>query len=160
MVCIYYLFSNNCLHNCLFSSNCFAKAQKLSDLHLQYGRHIMANANDGVEDEVVEDIESEEEVEVPVFDEDRDMNDPQLQLGMIFPNAEDLVRFLKEFHTRNGIGLKFRTHEPTRISVGCKNSQCQFILYATDIRGNPTSFQIKTLAQHTCRMNGRGQGHA
>ncbi|KAH7866476.1 hypothetical protein Vadar_020923 [Vaccinium darrowii] len=83
------------------------------------------------------------------FDGARDMTNPTLLEGMIFPNVTTFRTFLKEYHIREGYEFEYVKNESTRVIVICKD-KCGFRLHASPMHGEK-SFQIKTIiAQHAC----------
>lgn len=93
-------------------------------------------------------------VKYPEFNEDRDMKNPKLVEGMLFPNVRVFRTFLKEFHVRNGCQYKYVKNESRRVTVKCKDEggepPCQWRLHASRV-GRTTTYQIKKLnGEHSC----------
>ncbi|KAI8554265.1 hypothetical protein RHMOL_Rhmol05G0084700 [Rhododendron molle] len=83
------------------------------------------------------------------FNKDKDMKNPKLLEGMIFPNVHAFRALLKEFHIREGCEYTYLKNEATRVTVICKE-KCGFRLHASLMHGEK-SFQIKKInADHCC----------
>ncbi|KAI8568002.1 hypothetical protein RHMOL_Rhmol02G0164500 [Rhododendron molle] len=86
------------------------------------------------------------------FDEAKDMKNPKLVEGMVFPNVTAFRGLLKEFHIREGCEYTYLKNESSRVIVICKE-KCGFRLHASPMHGEK-SFQIKRLsADHCCTRN-------
>lgn len=83
------------------------------------------------------------------FDKDKDMENPRLVEGMVFPTVTAFRALLKEFHIREGCQYTYLKNEATRVTVICKE-ECGFRLHASPMHGEK-SFQIKKIrADHSC----------
>ncbi|XP_058228013.1 uncharacterized protein LOC131336247 [Rhododendron vialii] len=83
------------------------------------------------------------------FDQDKDMENPRLMEGMVFPNVTAFKALFKEFHIREGCEYTYLKNESTRVTIICKE-KCGFRLHASPMLGEK-SFQIKNIrADHCC----------
>ncbi|XP_058218763.1 uncharacterized protein LOC131329571 [Rhododendron vialii] len=106
--------------------------------------------SDSDENELVEEGEDGK----PAFCEFKDscMKNPQLIIGMKFPNVRVFRKLLREYHIKEGYTFKFVKNESTRVTVKCA-FDCGFRLHASPMYGEK-SFQIKNIwQQHTCTRN-------
>ncbi|KAH7842080.1 hypothetical protein Vadar_001246 [Vaccinium darrowii] len=117
------------------------------------------NSNDNVsitslsDEDVQTKRKGKKNVKFPEFSEERDMKNPKLVEGMLFPNVKVFRTFLKEFHLRNGSEYKYLKNEGRRVTVKCKyevQERCEWRLHASRV-GKSTTYQIKKLnGEHTC----------
>ncbi|KAG5533218.1 hypothetical protein RHGRI_027431 [Rhododendron griersonianum] len=83
------------------------------------------------------------------FSEDRDMERPQLEKGMLFANAGVFRAALRQHAILNGTEFKFLKNEGHRVTAKCKND-CGWRIHASYFE-DTTSFQIKSLKCHPCQ---------
>ncbi|KAH7851504.1 hypothetical protein Vadar_012573 [Vaccinium darrowii] len=83
----------------------------------------------------VEDGRKDDEYEE--FVEERDMKNPRLVCGMLFPNVRKFRALLKEYHIKEGFEFKYLKNEGTRVIVQCiHNPTCSFRLHASRTHDN------------------------
>ncbi|KAG5540566.1 hypothetical protein RHGRI_020696 [Rhododendron griersonianum] len=93
--------------------------------------------------------DEEGKVEFPEFFEDRDMERPDLQKGMMFANATVFRAALRKHAIQNGTKFVFLKNEGDRVTVKCKN-ECGWRVHASFFQ-DTKAFQIKSLLNHPCQ---------
>ncbi|KAL0423956.1 UNVERIFIED_CONTAM: hypothetical protein Sradi_0930400 [Sesamum radiatum] len=96
--------------------------------------------------QLIEPSESEEEgVEIKFleFVEDRDMNQPDHEVGLVFQNVGVFRKALRQYSVNNGFQLVLEKNEKNRVTAKRKN-ECGWRLHAS-FMGKSSSFQIKSL---------------
>lgn len=93
------------------------------------------------------------------FVEERNMKNPKLVCGMLFPNVRVFRALLKEYHIKEGYQYKYLKNERSRVTVQCIHNEkdmeglgspCTFRLHASKTHDNG-SFQIKRIrGKHSC----------
>ncbi|KAL3516539.1 hypothetical protein ACH5RR_023441 [Cinchona calisaya] len=90
--------------------------------------------------------DDENVVEFPVFNEEKDMTNPILLLGMVFQNATVFRAALRENSINNGFDFKYVKNDGDRVTAICMDD-CPRRIYASKMHGSNT-FQIKSLIEH------------
>ncbi|XP_073138095.1 uncharacterized protein [Henckelia pumila] len=86
----------------------------------------------------------------PVYKEGQDMTNFKLMVGMKFKSTREFKFVLSDVSVKGGIEVVFYKNEKSRITVVCKEEECEWKIHASLVMGGPT-FQIKTLkGRHTC----------
>lgn len=74
---------------------------------------------------------------------------PQLEVGLLFANFEELKSVVRDYDVFNQVEPAFKRNEKNRLHCVCKND-CPWKLWASKIQGRDT-VQIKTYdPRHTC----------
>ncbi|KAG5533219.1 hypothetical protein RHGRI_027431 [Rhododendron griersonianum] len=94
-------------------------------------------------------VDGNQTMEFTEFSEDRDMERPQLEKGMLFANAGVFRAALRQHAILNGTEFKFLKNEGHRVTAKCKND-CGWRIHASYFE-DTTSFQIKSLKCHPCQ---------
>lgn len=87
----------------------------------------------------------------PHFNEERDMKQPELRLGMQFTNVRVYREALKLFSIQNGFEFEYLRNDSDRVTV-VFTGECGWRVHASLMHGTIT-FQIKTIRgnnPHTC----------
>lgn len=85
----------------------------------------------------------------PEFNEERDMANPRLMLGMRFPFVTAYRKLLREYHLKKGYDFTFQKNEKDRVTMVCK-LECGFRAHASTVHGTG-EFQLKSLkGPHKC----------
>lgn len=84
------------------------------------------------------------------FFEDRDMERPQLEVGMLFANVGVFRAALRKHAIQNGTEFTFLKNEGHRVTPICKN-KCGWRIHASYFQ-DTNSFQIKSLKCHPCQF--------
>lgn len=84
---------------------------------------------------LVHSFDDEEIIEFPEFNEDTDMDRPDLKVGMMFSSGKVFRAALREHAIRNGTDFKFLKNEGNRVTVKCKND-CGWRLHASLFQDN------------------------
>ncbi|KAI8531764.1 hypothetical protein RHMOL_Rhmol11G0161000 [Rhododendron molle] len=92
--------------------------------------------------------DEEGKIEFAEFFEDRDMERPDLELGMIFANATLFRAALRKHTIQNGTEFTFVKNDGDRVTAVCSNG-CGWRVHASYFQ-NTKSFQIKSLVNHPC----------
>ncbi|KAF7153228.1 hypothetical protein RHSIM_Rhsim01G0142000 [Rhododendron simsii] len=93
-------------------------------------------------------LDEEGKVEFTEFFEDRDMERPDLELGMIFANATLFRAALRKHTIQNGTEFTFVKNDGDRVTAVCSNG-CGWRVHASYFQ-DTKSFQIKSLVNHPC----------
>ncbi|KAL3529642.1 hypothetical protein ACH5RR_008964 [Cinchona calisaya] len=86
----------------------------------------------------------------PKFNEDTDMDNPNIIVGLVFPTGDVYRKVVRMYSIKKGFELKFKKNDPGKISAYC-SSECGWKIYASYFRGTK-AIQVKSIygTPHRC----------
>ncbi|KAL3508180.1 hypothetical protein ACH5RR_033562 [Cinchona calisaya] len=86
----------------------------------------------------------------PKFNEDTDMDNPNIIVGLVFPTGDVYRKAVRMYSIKKGFELKFKKNDPGKISAYCSR-KCGWKIYASYFRGTK-AIQVKSIYEtpHRC----------
>ncbi|XP_039118854.1 uncharacterized protein LOC120254986 [Dioscorea cayenensis subsp. rotundata] len=96
-------------------------------------------------------IDGDDKPRVVEFNEEKELYNPSLKVGMLFRDFEQLKKACRNWGINNKFQVWFPQNNKKRVICACHNKQCSFRIYAARMSKDNPLVQIKSVNfDHTC----------